>query len=133
MKQITRRLKKGDDLKEQIIKFANTERIQAGIVICSVGSLSKVNLRMAGAKEIKQWEGDFELISLNGRISKDGEHVHLHLSFSDIQGNVFGGHVLDGCIVRTTVELVILIFEDVVYRSVEDPETGFKELEIETN
>lgn len=131
MKQITKRLIKGTDLKNTVIQTAKEHNVQAGIILCSVGSLSKVNLRMAGAKKTRQWEGDFELINLNGRISQNGEHVHLHLSFSDTEGNVYGGHVLDGCIVRTTVELVILEFEDVVYRSVDDPETGFKELVVE--
>lgn len=128
MRQITKRFEKGSDLKESIINLAKENIVTAGVVVCSVGSLSKVNLRLAGATENLEKSGEFEIISVNGRIAKDGSHVHLHLSVSDHKGDVFGGHVKEGCIVRTTLELVILAFDNVVYTVGNDHKTGFKEL-----
>ncbi|MNH42050.1 hypothetical protein D3C79_1036660 [compost metagenome] len=49
--------------------------------------------------------GTFEVISLNGTLELTGEH--LHLSVSDPQGAMLGGHMMPGCTVRTTLELVI--------------------------
>ena len=43
-------------------------------------------------------EERFEIVSLTGTLSRHG--CHLHLSIADFQGNVVGGHVLDGCEVR---------------------------------
>jgi len=128
MKQITKRLLKGEDLKTSIIQIAKKEKIQAGVILCSVGSLSKIHLRMAGADTTRTYTGEFELISLNGRIAKNGSHIHVHLSFSDKQGKVSGGHLMEGCVVRTTLELVLLSFDDIIYVAKEDPRTGFKEL-----
>jgi len=46
-------------------------------------------------------KGHFEIVSLVGTLDPDGQH-HLHISISDANGNVFGGHVLSDHIVYTT-------------------------------
>ena len=43
--------------------------------------------------------------SLTGTLSPTGHH--LHMSISDRDCRTYGGHVLEGCIVRTTAELVL--------------------------
>ncbi len=50
-------------------------------------------------------EGCFETVSLSGTAEEGGEH--LHASLSDPEGNVVGGHVLEGCVVRTTMEIIL--------------------------
>ena len=42
-------------------------------------------------------------MSLTGTLSRDG--VHIHISLSDADGNVIGGHLIDG-VVFTTCEVV---------------------------
>lgn len=37
----------------------------------------------------------FEIVSLTGTLSRHG--AHLHISIADFQGNVVGGHLMDGC------------------------------------
>lgn len=54
------------------------------------------------------YTGKFEIVSLTGTLSA-GCH-HLHVAMADSTGAVFGGHLLPGCVVRTTVEIVLVRF-----------------------
>jgi predicted DNA-binding protein with PD1-like motif len=54
----------------------------------------------------------------------------LHISVSDVGGNVMGGHLKEGNIIRTTCELVIGILSDTVFNRELDQQTGFDELVI---
>ncbi|MBI4120293.1 MAG: DNA-binding protein [Parcubacteria group bacterium] len=127
------RLKPGQNLKEEIEKIAVAEGIEAGCLLSLVGGLKNTRLRMPGAKPenqiVKEWEGPFEIVSGTGTISKEG--CHIHVSLSDKEGNVIGGHLKDDCVVRSTVEVVLGVFDDVVFKRTLDNETGFKELEVE--
>ena len=133
MQQLTFRLKPGQFLKEEIEKAANNKNIGAGVLLSVVGSLSMAVLRMAGAKpneqSVNKYPGPFEIVSGTGTISRSG--CHLHISISDNKGNVIGGHLKDGCIVETTVEVVIGIFDDITYNRIPDQTTGFLELSLE--
>ena len=51
-----------------------------------------------------------------------------HSHVSDVDGNVFGGHIKKGCTIRTTCELVIGVLDDTTFRREHDPSTGFDEL-----
>lgn len=133
MKQITLRLKPGQDLKGEIEKIAKEKDISAGVLVSAVAGLENARLRMAGAtidnQVVKEWEGPFEVVSATGTISKNG--CHIHVSISDKEGKVIGGHLKDGCKIKYTAEIVILIFDDVVYKRELDKGTGFKELEVD--
>lgn len=131
MKQITERLRPGMDLKKSILAAAGKHKLKAAIIGCGVGSLRKVQLRLTvknGAPVYKTLTGDFEIVSLTGTVSKGGESGHLHIAVSDEKGQVTGGHLMDGCLVKTTVELILLSFTDTQYTRRPDPETGFAEL-----
>jgi predicted DNA-binding protein with PD1-like motif len=131
MDQLTFRLKPGQLLKEEIEERAKD--IKAGVLLSIVGSLENAVLRMAGSKLnndiIKKWDEPFEIVSGTGTISKEG--CHIHISLSDQKGNMIGGHLKDGCKIKTTAEIVIGIFDDVSYKRIYDKDTGFKELETE--
>ncbi len=133
MRQISFRLKPGKLLKEEIENYAVTHNILAGCLLSIVGGLDKTVLRMADATPesqiIKTWEEPVEIVSGTGTISNEG--CHLHISVSDSHGNVFGGHLKDGCVVKFTAEVVLLVFEDVVYKRLPDSATGFGELTVE--
>lgn len=130
---LTFRLKPGQYLKEEIEKAAREQAIRSGVLLSVVGSLRSAVLRMAGSSSKNQiektWDGPFEIVSGTGTISKEG--CHIHISLSDKEGGVIGGHLKDGCVVKTTAEIVIGFFEDVTYRRVFDKSTGFKELDVE--
>jgi predicted DNA-binding protein with PD1-like motif len=133
MKQLTIRLRPGQLLKEEIKKLAVENDIKAGVLLSIVGGLENAKLRMAGSEPddqiVEEWNGPFEIVSGTGTISKEG--CHIHVSLSNQNGEVIGGHLKDGCRVGFTAEVVIGIFDDVSYKRVHDEQTGFKELEVE--
>lgn len=132
MNTIAFRLKPNQDLKSELEKFVHANKINSAYVATCVGSLHEVTLRMAGAKpeaqDIRTFHGHFEIVSLVGTLSLQG--VHLHLSVSDDNGRVIGGHLKEGSIVTTTAEIVIGYDQNVNFDRVVDPETGFEELAV---
>ena len=130
MQTIIFRLKPGADLKRSIEGIFNQNAVKAGFIVTCVGGLEQATVRMAGAKpdaqDIRAFNGDFEIVSLVGTISVNG--THLHMSFSDNEGVVHGGHLKEGTIVHPTAEVVIGIDESVEMKREMDKETGFAEL-----
>lgn len=122
------RLHPGDDLKLGIeAAFAETGA-GAGCIVAAVGSLSRAVVRPAGREDGITFEGDMELVALDGTLSPDG--AHLHLAVSDAEGRVTGGHLLPGSVVRTTAELVLGLIAGITFAREIDPATGFRELTI---
>ncbi|MBU4534732.1 MAG: DUF296 domain-containing protein [Euryarchaeota archaeon] len=114
------------DLKNEIESIQKESQLKAGIIIGAVGSLQKAVLRLADEKII-DIEGPLEIICANGTVSPDG--IHLHLAVADKTGKMTGGHLKEGSVINTTVELSILEYEG-SFKRIMDPETGFKELVI---
>lgn len=130
MKTTIVRLKPSADLKTSIEEIIKRDAVQAGFIVSCVGGLTQATVRMAGAQphaqDIRTYEGNFEIVSLVGTVSVNG--VHLHMSFSDKEGIVRGGHLKEGTIIHPTAEIVIGIEESVVFTREYDQETGFDEL-----
>ena len=81
-----------------------------GFVSGVVGNLREVCIKCPGDKEINKFQGNLEILSLNGSFN-NGE-VHLHLSFADEVCNVFGGHLEEGCIVKKGADILLISFEN---------------------
>lgn len=132
MKNLAFRLHPGQLLKEEIESKTHEMGIKAGCLLSVVGSLKNANLRMAQALPdhdvVKEFKGPFEIVSGTGTLSEQGYHIHI--AISDAQGKVLGGHLKGGCIVNTTVEIVIAILDGVVFKRELDEETGYDELKI---
>ncbi len=128
MKIFALRLKPGQDLKRELENFVKLNQIKAGFIITCVGNLEKATLRMANENILKNFEEDYEIVSVVGTLSPEG--IHLHMSLSDKEGNVIGGHLKEGCVIRTTVEIVIGEAENLTFSRTFDEKTGFKELKI---
>jgi predicted DNA-binding protein with PD1-like motif len=130
MKTIIFRLKPGADLKSSIENVIQQNNIKAGFIVTCVGGLEQATVRMAGAipdnQDIRAFKDDYEIVSLVGTISVNG--THLHMSFSDKNGVVHGGHLKEGTIIHPTAEIVIGINDDVEMKREMDDETGFTEL-----
>jgi predicted DNA-binding protein with PD1-like motif len=126
MRAIALRLRPGADLKGELLALAARERVRAGWVLTCVGSLSRARLRLAGGAEHATWQGAFEIVALTGTLSQDGGH--LHLAVADHQGRTVGGHLAEGCIVRTTAEIVLAADDRLVFGREHDPATGYEEL-----
>ncbi|MCX7978426.1 MAG: DNA-binding protein, partial [Bdellovibrionaceae bacterium] len=106
--------------------YVARKKIRAGFVVCGIGSLSAATLRLADSPEPIERSEAFEILSLSGSLGSGG--VHLHLSVADAKGQMFGGHLLPGCKIRTTAEILILELLTLQFLRVEDPATGYKEL-----
>jgi uncharacterized protein len=126
MRTIAVRLRPDADLKGELLALAARERVQAGWVLTCVGSLSQVRVRLAGGAEHATWEGAFEIVALTGTLSQDGGH--LHLAAADQQGCIVGGHLDEGCTVRTTAEVVLGADDRLLFAREHDPATGYDEL-----
>jgi predicted DNA-binding protein with PD1-like motif len=124
------RLSAGDDLRQALeAAFADLSRehgIAAACIVSAVGSLSQAMLRFADKPGGSDIHGPLELLMLSGTLSTNG--AHLHGSVADDNGVVKGGHILPGCIVRTTAEVVIGLLPGWEFRRELDAATGFNEL-----
>jgi predicted DNA-binding protein with PD1-like motif len=116
------RLPPGTDLR------AALESAGAGsaFVVCGIGSLSTVRLRLAGAEVETTIDGPVEILSLSRTLTPDG--AHLHMSVADAQGRVVGGHVGRGNRVLTTAEVLLLRLPGSQLGRELDPATGYLEL-----
>ncbi len=120
------RLRPGQDLKEQLDGLVKASVIEAGAVLTCVGSLTDVSLRLANQEGGTNWQGHFEIVSLVGTLSTNGSH--LHLSVSDSTGRTIGGHLLPGCKVYTTAEIVIGVLPELTFERAPDTTYGYREL-----
>ena len=120
------RLLPGEDLIAGLRTQMARHGLQAAWITGAVGSLTHANLRYAAQPDGTLLEGAFEVIALGGTL--DPECEHLHLSLSDEQGLMRGGHVLPGCLVRTTLELVVGELEAYRFGRAPCPQSGYEEL-----
>jgi predicted DNA-binding protein with PD1-like motif len=120
------RLRPGQDLRRELLAVAERERIRAGWVLTGVGSLSRARLRLAGAARHAELEGAMEIVALAGTLWQGGGH--LHLAVADDRGATVGGHLMDGCVVRTTAEVVLGADDRLRFDREPDPDTGYDEL-----
>jgi predicted DNA-binding protein with PD1-like motif len=124
------RLSPGDDLRGVLeaafADLAKQHGIAAACIVSAVGSLSQAVLRYAQKPAGSEINGPLELLMLSGTLSPDG--AHLHGSVADADGAVKGGHVMPGCIVRTTAEVVVALLPGWEFRRELDAATGYNEL-----
>ena len=126
LKTYALRLRPGDDLRQQLTAFVQANHIMAGTMITCVGSLTVTTLRLANQEGPTVYQGHFEIVSLVGTLSTNGSH--LHLAVSDSTGRTIGGHLLDGCRVYTTAEIVLGELPQLEFRRETDVTFGYQEL-----
>jgi predicted DNA-binding protein with PD1-like motif len=94
----------GSDVRSSLEQFAR-ERNVTGFVLSVVGNLAQAAFACPGSNQPMVLAGELEIITLQGTISPTG--VHLHLSFSDVECAVWGGHLEHGTMVLRGAELLI--------------------------
>ena len=115
-----------EDLKQSILEFAKINTISAGAIVTAVGSLEQFNLRYANQEHGEIKKGHFEIVSLVGTFSDSS--CHLHVSVSDNTGQLYGGHLLQGNLIYTTAEIVLIKLSDLEFSRAIDPSYNYKEL-----
>ncbi len=126
MQIFTFRLKAGQDLLDEVEAVVAEKNIEAGCVLSAVGSLTHATLRLANREYYSEYDDHFEIVSMTGTVSVHGSH--LHISISDGDGKTIGGHLVPGCKIYTTAEMVLAVFEDVVYKREYAADSEYDEL-----
>ena len=101
MRSICLRLRRGDDLLLSIRRLAEREGLRHIAEPC-------------------------EIVSLNGTVSAARCHLHIALSREDM--TTLGGHLMEGTVVNTTCELVLLELDGWRCGVEQDAETGYDEI-----
>ena len=114
------RLEMGDKLIDSAQKIAVAENIKLASIM-GIGACSKIEMGYIdlNIKEyvFKIFNGDMEILHATGNITmKDGnQFAHIHISVSDKECKVFGGH-LNEATISATFEGVMSIMDDEVSR-----------------
>lgn len=109
MRTLPLKLGPGSDLRRSLEQLA-IEQGAAGFVLGVVGNLSRAAFQCAGRSGPTILEGDLEIITLQGTVAPDG--VHLHLSLSDGDCQVWGGHLEPGTLVLKGADLLVGFLQD---------------------
>lgn len=128
MRTLPLRLRPGQDLRASLERLARVRCVRAAVVLSAVGSLENPSIRFAGAAQAVALAGRFEIVCLSGTVSREG--AHLHIAIADAQGSVVGGHVVPGCRVYTTAEIVLAELRAAVFARRFDAQSGYRELRI---
>lgn len=123
------RLTSGQDLTATLKDWTATNQIRAAAIVTCVGSVSQAHLRLANRDSGSRFHQKMEIVALSGTLSPDGPH--LHISLADGDGRTIGGHMLEGCLVHTTAEVVICALDGLAFRRELDENTGYRELVIQ--
>ena len=129
MKPYLLRLKPNQDVKLELLRYAQERNIKTVSIVSAVGSVSSMKVRIADGKTIASDTYNREVLSLSGTIING--KIHAHIGAISTRMDVFGGHLMEGCIVHTTMEITLLdLSEDVQAERIFDSETGYDELNV---
>ena len=113
--------------KVDIKKALKALDIDSGSIVSGVGSVSKMCCRIDDGVTVLEHHEPMEIIAFSGTMTK--KNLHIHIAGINGKMEMFGGHLMDGCIVNTTMEIVILDFSDEYQNTrVFDEHTGYDEL-----
>ncbi|MCP9917571.1 PCC domain-containing protein [Cyanobium sp. ATX 6F1] len=104
MRSVPLQLAPGTDVRRALEQLALQEKA-SGFVLGVVGNLSQAAFQCPGAQQPTLILGELEIITLQGTLAPSG--VHLHLSVSDPQCQVWGGHIEPGTLVLKGADLLV--------------------------
>jgi predicted DNA-binding protein with PD1-like motif/glutaredoxin len=104
MRSLPLHLEPGSDLRQALEQLA-VEENASGFVLGVVGNLAQAAFQCPGRIAPTVLRGELEIITLQGTLSPQG--VHLHLSLSDGDCRVWGGHLEPGSRVLKGADLLV--------------------------
>ncbi len=117
---VAARMSPGEDILKGLERICAENHINNGFILSGMGSMAKVAFYDPVALPDKKagygysepilMEGPLELLSMTGMICHNTEGeclLHVHFTFSDQKGNAYGGHVIEGCKVLLTTDILI--------------------------
>jgi glutaredoxin-related protein len=114
MRTLPLHLEAGSDVRQSLEALAHEQGAQ-GYVLSVVGNLSAAVFQCPGKPAPTRLRGELEIITLSGTLSPEG--VHLHLSFSDGDCRVWGGHLEPGTLVLRGADLLLGFLEPSLVRA----------------
>jgi predicted DNA-binding protein with PD1-like motif len=128
------RLREDEDLAESIKRNAEESRVKAGIFML-IGALkcAVLGCYREGEYITTKLEGPLEVASCTGNIAVDEKGqtaIHAHMVVSNEKCQAFGGHLMKGCHVGPTAELVIIEAAGIDLRRRYDEKTKLKLLKL---
>ena len=126
MKTVCKRLRRGDDLLLSLEQIAREEGLELAVILSAVGCVTKARLRDASGVTVRTVDEPCEIVSATGTVSRKRCHVHVALSKEDL--STVGGHLMEGCLINTTCELVLGVVEGWCCDVEQDAETGYDEI-----
>ena len=124
MRALSLHLDPGSDVRRSLEQFAR-EQGASGFVLSVVGNLSQAAFQCPGKRGPTVLQGELEIITLQGTLAPAG--VHLHLSFSDPECQVWGGHLEPGTLVLKGADLLVGFLEDTAPTVLTQAELGRRE------
>lgn len=128
------RLRPGEEVLSCIKLLCDIKNITAG-VISGLGAADKITVGVYDLEKHRfvprELEGDMEICGLTGNVTaKDNEsYLHIHGSFADKDGKVYGGHV-SKAVISVTAEIFVRVLPGSINRK-QDGETGIQLLNFE--
>ncbi|OOM80831.1 PPC domain-containing DNA-binding protein [Clostridium sp. BL-8] len=96
------KMDKGDDLVKEITKLCKSENVRGGY-FTGIGAISSVKLgwfnpkeKVYETKDIEEYLEITSLVGNVGRLSNGDVLVHNHITLSDKNFNIVGGHLFEG-------------------------------------
>jgi predicted DNA-binding protein with PD1-like motif len=138
------RLGPGEDVLLAMTRILERAGLRAGVILSGVASLTQLTVRTIvrlpdvppitpADRRITTVPGPLEVLAMQGNVAwtEAGDlfiHCHLDASVGEPATNTYGGHLVDGTIVATTMELVIAEVVDLDVRRAIDPATAAPEI-----
>ena len=128
------RLKPGTDLLEGLTQVCKKNKIQNGVIVSALGSLSKAYLCNPTEVDTKAGygygeptfiDGPLELLGASGVVCHDLDgsvNLHVHVTISNKQAECFGGHLAPGTTVLLTTDAVIAELSGIEMERKMDPD-----------
>lgn len=133
------RMAPGDDLYGTTLKICKEKGVKAGVILSAAASLQKAMLRNVWqfpdpfpitneCRIFTPLNGPLELLQMSGNITQTekGEpylHAHVTISLGRPEATCFGGHLVEGCTIFSTCELMIAELEDIALMRLMDKHT----------
>jgi hypothetical protein len=94
-----------------------------------IGNVEKAEIGFfvgGGKYSVATCDGPLEVSSCVGNVALEGTapFVHAHIAVADRQGRAYAGHLMPGCVVDATFEVVLHAYEELDLKRELDPATG---------
>ncbi len=109
------RFRTGEDVLVRLNQLVRENGITAGS-FTALGALERATVGFFsgnGVYSAVSSRGPMEVASCVGNVSlKDGKpYIHAHIVTADKEGNAYGGHLMEGCIVSATFKVSMLVYD----------------------